>query len=351
MYTRNKTRQIKVGNIVLGGQNKVVIQSMCNIKTSNYEQVIAQVLALEKIGVEMMRVSIMDKDDALAIKKIKEKIHVPLVADIHFDYRLALLAIENGIDKIRINPGNIGKEEYVHEVVLACIEKHIPIRIGVNSGSLEGDNKENTVIESEMLVKSALKYVAMFEKWGFHDIVISLKGSDVLTTIAAYEKASELCSYPLHLGITEAGTKDIGIIRSVAGLSPLLTKGIGDTIRISLSSDPQDEVITMKRLLHDLHLYPNYPTLISCPTCGRTQVNVIEIAQQVSTFLETINKPIVVAIMGCVVNGPGEAKHADIGIAGGKNEWLLFKKGHPIKKVKSDDILPTLFSEIQAFFD
>lgn len=351
MYTRDKTRQIKVGNIVLGGQNKVVIQSMCNIKTSNYDQVIAQILALEKIGVEMMRVSIMDKDDALAIKKIKEKIHVPLVADIHFDYRLALLAIENGIDKIRINPGNIGKEEYVHEVVLACLDKHIPIRIGVNSGSLEGDNQENTVIESEMLVKSALKYVSMFEKWGFHDIVISLKGSDVLTTIAAYEKASELCSYPLHLGITEAGTKDIGIIRSVAGLSPLLTKGIGDTIRISLSSDPQDEVITMKRLLHDLHLYPNYPTLISCPTCGRTQVNVIEIAHQVSLFLETINKPIVVAIMGCVVNGPGEAKHADIGIAGGKNEWLLLKKGHPIKKVKSNDILPTLFSEIQAFFD
>ncbi len=351
MYTRSNTRQIKVGNIVIGGQNKVVIQSMCNIKTSNYEQVIEQILALEKIGVEMMRVSIMDKDDALAIKKIKESIHVPLVADIHFDYRLALLAIENGIDKIRINPGNIGKEEYVHKVVLACLEKNIPIRIGVNSGSLEGDNEQNTVIEAEMLVKSALKYVTMFENWGFHDIVISLKGSDVLTTIKAYEKASELCSYPLHLGITEAGTKEIGIIRSVAGLAPLLTKGIGDTIRISLSSDPQDEVITMKRLLHDLHLYPNYPTLISCPTCGRTQVNVIEIAQQVSIFLETINKPIVVAIMGCVVNGPGEAKHADIGIAGGKNEWLLFKKGRPIKKVKSADILPTLFLEIQTFFD
>ncbi len=351
MHQRTETRVVKVGDITIGGQNKVVIQSMCNIKTSHYQEVIQQILELEEIGVEMMRVSIMDEDDAHAIQEIKKAIHIPLVADIHFDYRLALLAIDNGIDKIRINPGNIGRKEYVHEIVQACQLHHIPIRIGVNSGSLEKEFGSDSSIEADALVASAQKYVAMLEEWGFYDIVLSLKGSDVLTTIAAYRKAADIFSYPLHLGITEAGTKEIGVVRSVAGLAPLLEANLGDTMRISLSCHPREEVITMKRLLHDLHLYPHYPTLISCPTCGRTQVDLIPVANAVMEFLETIPHAITVAIMGCVVNGPGEAKYADIGVAGGKDEWLLFKKGRPIKKIKSSDLLDVLFEEIRSFFN
>lgn len=335
---RLETRLVKIGNTSIGHSNNVKIQSMCNIKTSKYEEVIKQILELEKLGCDIIRVSVMDESDALAIKEIKKAIHIPLVADIHFDYRLALKAIENGVDKIRINPGNIGSIENVKKVVDACKEKHIPIRIGVNSGSLDKTIHDySTHYTANALVESAKKHVKILEDLDFHDIVISLKGSDVLTTIKAYEIASETFPYPLHLGITEAGTKEIGIIRSVSGLSPLLLKGIGDTIRISLSADPKEEVIAAKRMLHDLGLYPNYPTLVACPTCGRTRVNVPGVADKVLKMLEEINKPITVAVMGCVVNGPGEAKNADIGIAGGNGEWILFKKGQVIATLKNDD--------------
>lgn len=335
---RLETRLVKIGNTSIGHSNNVKIQSMCNIKTSKFEEVIKQILELEKLGCDIIRVSVMDESDALAIKEIKKAIHIPLVADIHFDYRLALKAIENGVDKIRINPGNIGNIENVKKVVDACKEKHIPIRIGVNSGSLDKSIHDySTHYTANALVESAKKHVKILENLGFHDIVISLKGSDVLTTIKAYEIASETFPYPLHLGITEAGTKEIGIIRSVSGLAPLLLKGIGDTIRISLSADPKEEVIAAKRMLHDLGLYPNYPTLVACPTCGRTRVNVPGVADKVLKMLEEINKPITVAVMGCVVNGPGEAKNADIGIAGGNGEWILFKKGQVIATLKNDD--------------
>ncbi len=335
---RLETRLVKIGNTSIGHSNNVKIQSMCNIKTSKFEEVIKQILELEKLGCDIIRVSVMDDSDALAIKEIKKTIHIPLVADIHFDYRLALKAIENGVDKIRINPGNIGNIENVKKVVDACKEKHIPIRIGVNSGSLDKSIHDySTHYTANALVESAKKHVKILENLDFHDIVISLKGSDVLTTIKAYEIASETFPYPLHLGITEAGTKEIGIIRSVSGLAPLLLKGIGDTIRISLSADPKEEVISAKRMLHDLGLYPNYPTLVACPTCGRTRVNVPGVADKVLKMLEEINKPITVAVMGCVVNGPGEAKNADIGIAGGNGEWILFKKGQVIATLKNDD--------------
>lgn len=335
---RLETKLVKIGNTSIGHSNNVKIQSMCNIKTSKFEEVIKQILELEKLGCDIIRVSVMDDSDALAIKEIKKAIHIPLVADIHFDYRLALKAIENGVDKIRINPGNIGSIENVKKVVDACKEKHIPIRIGVNSGSLDKTIHDySTHYTANALVESAKKHVKILENLDFHDIVISLKGSDVLTTIKAYEIASETFPYPLHLGITEAGTKEIGIIRSVSGLAPLLLKGIGDTIRISLSADPKEEVIAAKRMLHDLGLYPNYPTLVACPTCGRTRVNVPGVADKVLKMLEEINKPITVAVMGCVVNGPGEAKNADIGIAGGNGEWILFKKGQVIATLKNDD--------------
>ena len=335
---RLETKLVKIGNTSIGHSNNVKIQSMCNIKTSKFEEVIKQILELEKLGCDIIRVSVMDDSDALAIKEIKKAIHIPLVADIHFDYRLALKAIENGVDKIRINPGNIGNIENVKKVVDACKEKHIPIRIGVNSGSLDKSIHDySTHYTANALVESAKKHVKILENLDFHDIVISLKGSDVLTTIKAYEIASETFPYPLHLGITEAGTKEIGIIRSVSGLAPLLLKGIGDTIRISLSADPKEEVISAKRMLHDLGLYPNYPTLVACPTCGRTRVNVPGVADKVLKMLEEINNPITVAVMGCVVNGPGEAKNADIGIAGGNGEWILFKKGQVIATLKNDD--------------
>ena len=335
---RLETKLVKIGNTSIGHSNNVKIQSMCNIKTSKFEEVINQILELEKLGCDIIRVSIMDESDALAIKEIKKTIHIPLVADIHFDYRLALKAIENGVDKIRINPGNIGSIDNVKKVVDACKEKHIPIRIGVNSGSLDKSIHDySTHYTANALVESAKKHVKILEDLDFHDIVISLKGSDVLTTIKAYEIASETFPYPLHLGITEAGTKEIGIIRSVSGLAPLLLKGIGDTIRISLSADPKEEVIAAKRMLHDLGLYPNYPTLVACPTCGRTRVNVPGVADKVLKMLEEINKPITVAVLGCVVNGPGEAKNADIGIAGGNGEWILFKKGQVIATLKNDD--------------
>ena len=348
MRKRTETRQIHIGGLTLGGQDKVVIQSMCNIKTENYEAVAKQINECKALGAEMMRVSVMDEADAKAIKEIKKRIDIPLVADIHFDYRLALIAMENGVDKIRINPGNIGDIENVRKVVETAKEKRIPIRIGVNSGSLDKSIHDySSKYTAEKLVASAKKHVEILESLGFYDIVISLKGSNVLETIEAYRLAAETFPYPLHLGITEAGFKEIAVIRSAAGLAPLLVDGIGDTIRVSISGDPKDEIIACKRLLHDCGLYPNYPTLVACPTCGRTQVDVEKVARKVMEYLETVNKPIHVAVMGCVVNGPGEAKNADIGIAGGKHEFVIFRKDKVIKKVPEDEALGALIEEIE----
>ena len=347
MRNRKDTRPIKVGNLQIGGQDKVVIQSMCNIKTENYLAVSEQINECAALGAELMRVSVMDEKDALAIKEIKKRISIPLVADIHFDYRLALLAMENGVDKVRINPGNIGSIDNVKKVVDMAKGKHIPIRIGVNSGSLDKTIHDySTEFKAQTLVDSAKKHVKILEDLGFYDIAISLKGSNVKETIAAYRLASETFPYPLHLGITEAGFKDIALIRSAAGLAPLLLDGIGDTIRISISGDPKQEIVAAKRLLHDCELYPNYPTLVACPTCGRTQVDVLKLASEVMDYLETINKPIHVAVMGCVVNGPGEAKNADIGIAGGKHEFVIFRKDKVLQRVKEEEAFSALKEEI-----
>lgn len=348
MQPREITKKIKIGNITIGGTNKVLIQSMCNIKTEKAQEVIAQINECASLGADLMRVSVMDENDALAIKEIKKGIKIPLVADIHFDYKLALMAIEAGVDKIRINPGNIGSLDNVKKVVEAAKARNIPIRVGVNSGSLDKEIHDySNKYSAQELVNSAIKHVEILENLGFEDIVISLKASNILQTIEAYRLIKDKYpNYPLHLGITEAGFKDVSLIRSAAGLAPLLIEGIGDTIRISISGDPKEEIIAAKRLLHDCGLYDNYPTIISCPTCGRTQVDVTELAKKVGDYLERINKPIHVAIMGCVVNGPGEAKNADIGIAGGNHEYVIFKKDKIIKKVPEEQAFETLIEEI-----
>ena len=343
LLAREKTKQIHVGNIAIGGQNRVLIQSMCNIKTSNFLKVAEQINRCAALGADLMRVSVLDTEDAKAIKEIKKRISIPLIADIHFDYRLAIASIEAGVDAVRLNPGNIGSKENIKKVVELCKEKHIPIRIGVNSGSIDQEINSNTaVVQAIELVKSVEKMVKILEDLDFYDIVISLKCSHVLETIEAYKLASQKFPYPLHLGITEAGPKDIGLVRSVSGLAPLLIEGIGDTIRISLSDEPEEEIRACKRLLKDLGINQDYPNLISCPTCGRTQVNLVPLANKIAAFLEEnhINKT--VAVMGCIVNGPGEAKRADIGCAGGKGEWVIFKKDKIIKKVPDKDIYQEL---------
>ncbi len=344
---RETTKKINVGNITIGGANKVLIQSMCNIKTSKVKEVIAQINRCAMLGADLMRVSVLDMDDAKAIKEIKEHISIPLIADIHFDYRLAIEAINSNADAVRLNPGNIGERENVEKVTELCKKKNIPIRVGVNSGSIDAKINNNTsVVEAKELVKSAKNMVKILEDLDFHNIVLSLKCSHVLETIEAYRLASKEFDYPLHIGITEAGPKDIGLIRSVAGIAPLLLEGIGDTIRISLSDEPEEEIKACRRLLKDLGVRNDYPNLISCPTCGRTQVNLVPLANKILNYLEEnkINKTI--AIMGCIVNGPGEAKRADLGCAGGKDQWVIFKKDKIIKKVKDKDIYNELIKEI-----
>lgn len=336
-----------VGNVQIGGQNKVVIQSMTNTKTKDVEATVKQILALENVGCEIIRVACLDIEDAKAIKAIKEQIHVPIVADIHFDYLIALEAIKSGVDKIRINPGNIGNEEKVKKVVEACKEKNIPIRIGVNAGSLEKDLLEKYgKPTAEAMVESAQRHVDILEKLEFYDIAISLKASNLELCIQAYEEASKVFQYPLHLGITEAGTEFGGTIKSSIGLGILLMEGIGDTLRVSLSDDPIKEILVAKEILKNCHLYQGMPNLVSCPTCGRTQIDLIPIAKEMEQFLQTIKADITVAVMGCAVNGPGEAKEADIGIAGGIGEGILFKKGKIVKKVKEEELLDVLKTEI-----
>lgn len=344
---REETRSVQVGNLTIGGNNHVVIQSMCNTKTKNVEATIKQINALEQAGCELVRVAVFDKEDAYAIKEIKKGIHIPLVADIHFDYKLALIAIESGIDKVRINPGNIGYIEKVKAVVDACKEKHIPIRIGVNGGSLEKEILEKYGEPTpEGMVESAMKHVKILEDLDFHDIVISLKSSNTMLTIKAYELASKTFPYPLHVGVTEAGTALGGTIKSALGIGTLLYEGIGNTIRVSLSDDPVEEIKVAKILLKELGLLKGVPTLVSCPTCGRIQYDLIPIAKEMEDFLKDIHLDITVAIMGCAVNGPGEARHADIGIAGGVGEGLLIKHGEIVKRVKQEDMVQTLKDEI-----
>lgn len=342
MYTRNQTRVIDVADIKIGGNNPVVIQSMTNTRTKNIEETVNQIHRLETVGCELVRVAVLTFADADAIKEIKKQIHIPIVADIHFDYKLALRAIAAGVDKIRINPGNIGSEDRIKAVVEACKEKHIPIRIGINSGSLEKHILAHYGHPSpEAMVASAKYHVQLLEKFGFQDIIISLKASDVQTTIAANRLAAKQFYYPLHLGVTEAGTNFSGTISSSIGLGVLLNEGIGSTIRVSLTAAPEEEIYVAKEILANLGLYKK-PKLVSCPTCGRIQYNMIPIVNEIEAFLQTVHKDITIAIMGCVVNGPGEAKEANIAVAGGKNEALLFVDGQKIKKVKQEDLIEVL---------
>lgn len=342
MYTREKTKKIRIGNLTIGGDNTVVIQSMTNTKTKDVEATVKQIIALENVGCQIVRVAVLNMEDALALKEIKERINIPLVADIHFDYRLALEAIKSGVDKIRINPGNIGDEDKIKQVVYACKEKNISIRIGINSGSIEKHILEKYHKPTpEAMVASAKYHVELLEKFGFTDILISLKSSSVEDTIRANLLAAENFSYPLHLGVTEAGTVFGGTIASSIGLGTLLYNGIGSTIRVSLTADPVEEIRVAKEILSNLKLYKK-PKLVSCPTCGRIQYDMIPIVTEIEKFLETINKDITVAIMGCIVNGPGEAKHANIAVAGGLNEALLFIDGQKVRKVKQEELIETL---------
>ena len=350
MFTRCDTTKVQIGNITMGGSDEVIIQSMCNTLTKDYQATINQIHQLEKVGCQMIRCSVLDQQDAKCLKIIKDNIHIPLVADIHFDYKLALIAIESGVDKIRINPGNIGSKENVRKVTEKCKEKHIPIRIGINSGSIERDllTKYGRVT-AQAMIESASKHVDILEQLDFHDIVLSFKSSDVNLTVETYLQAANKWNYPLHLGVTEAGTKAYSLIKSSAALGELLRKNIGNTIRISISDDPVEEVKAAKKLLKCYNLIDNVADLVSCPTCGRTQYNMLEIIKPIEDYLETVNKNIKVAVMGCAVNGPGEAREADIGVAGGINEALLFKKGKVIRKIPHQDIVKELIEEIDKY--
>lgn len=347
MITRRKTRQIAIDNVKIGGGAPISVQSMTNTKTTDTEATVAQIKALQDAGCDIVRLAVPDMTAAENIANIKVQVNIPLVADIHFDYRLALKAIEQGIDALRINPGNIGDEERVKAVVTAAKAKHIPIRIGVNAGSL--DKKllaKYGKVTAKALVESAMEHVRILEKLDFHDIKISLKAHDVPLTIEAYRLMSQTVDYPLHLGITEAGTVNTGIIKSAVGIGALLAEGIGDTFRISLTGDPVNEVKVANEILKALGLKEYGPTLISCPTCGRCNIDLPSIAAKVEKRLDGIKKPVKVAVMGCVVNGPGEARDADIGIAGGKGEGLLFRKGEIIGKVPEDKLVDALFAEL-----
>ncbi len=337
-----KTREIKIGNLYIGGEKPIIIQSMTNTPTEDVEKTVAQIKELEKAGCELVRVTVNTEKAAEAIKEIKKQINIPLVADIHFDYKLALKAMENGIDKLRINPGNIGDDEKVRLVVEKAKELNVPIRIGVNSGSVEKKILEKYGrVTADGMVESAMYHVNLLEKYGFNNIVISLKASNVKMMVDAYRKISELVDYPLHLGVTEAGTEFQGTVKSAIGIGSLLVDGIGNTIRVSLTENPVEEIKVAKEILKVLGLREGVE-IVSCPTCGRTQIDLIGLAKKVEKEFGNIEKNIKIAVMGCVVNGPGEAKEADIGVAGGKGEGLLFKKGEIVKKVKEEEIIPEL---------
>lgn len=345
---REMTKEVRIGNVVIGGKNPVVIQSMTNTKTEDVDATVNQILALEKAGCEIIRCAVPTMEAAEALSKIKERIHIPLVADIHFDYRLAIAAIENGADKIRINPGNIGDTDRVRKVVEKAKEYGIPIRVGVNSGSLEkGLIEKYGGVTAEGIVESALDKVHLIESMGYDNLVVSIKSSDVLMCVKAHELIAKECPYPLHVGITESGTVLSGNIKSSVGLGIILYQGIGNTIRVSLTGDPLEEIKSAKLILRTLGLRKGGIEVVSCPTCGRTKIDLIRLANQVEDMVQDIPlDDIKVAVMGCVVNGPGEAKEADIGIAGGIGEGLLIKKGQIVKKVKEEELLNTLRQEL-----
>lgn len=334
------SKVVKVGDILIGGGNPVVIQSMTNTTTSDVEATVSQINKLEEAGCQLVRMTINNEEAAKAIGEIKKRVNLPLCADIHFDYKLALLAIENGIDKLRINPGNIGSDENIKAVVEKAKEKNIPIRIGVNSGSIEKHILEKYgKPTADGMVESAMYHINLLEKNGFTDIVVSLKASNVKMMVEAYRKISKLVDYPLHLGVTEAGTAFQGTVKSAIGIGSLLVDGIGDTIRVSLTEDPVEEIKVAKEILKVLGLIEAGVEIISCPTCGRTEIDLIGLAKKVEKEFENEKKKVKIAVMGCVVNGPGEAREADYGVAGGKGVGVLFKKGKIVKKVKESEIL------------
>ena len=344
---RKNTKVINVGSVKIGGNNPIVVQSMTNTKTYDINSTVKQITALAEAGCDIVRVAVPKMEDAEALVAIKKQISLPLIADIHFDYRLALKALEAGVDGLRLNPGNIGKKEYVKAVVTAAKERNVPIRIGVNAGSL--DQKillKYGGITAEGMVESALEHIRILEENNFDNIKISLKAHDVPLTIAAYKLMADTVNYPLHLGITEAGTIKSGIIKSAVGIGTLLAQGIGDTFRISLTGDPVEEVKVANEILKALDLREYGPVMISCPTCGRCNIDLAKIANEVETLLANIKKPIKVAVMGCVVNGPGEAKSADVGIAGGKGQGLVFRHGEIVRTVSEEQLVAELFKEI-----
>lgn len=345
------TRKVKIGDIFVGGGESVKVQSMCTAKTSRVDEVCAQISALEAAGCEIIRVSVLDEEDAAAIKEIKKRINIPLVADIHFSARLAVAAIEAGCDKVRINPGNIGGENNV-KLVADCIKSHgIPVRVGSNTGSIEKEFLSKYGVCETSLVESALKSVGMLEKYGVENIVISVKASSVPLTYKAYTKLSSRTDYPLHIGVTEAGTYESALVKSSAALGALLLNGIGDTIRVSITGNPVREIYAARRILQSVGLDKNFADVISCPTCGRCQWNSAALAELVSDKVKNIKKPLKIAVMGCVVNGPGEAAEADIGIAGAKDYCVIFRKGEILRRVKADEAAQEFLKEIESLTD
>lgn len=348
MLQRRFSKQIEMGNIKIGGNAPISVQSMTNTDTRNVEETLKQINILYENGCELIRLAILNSDAAQAIKEIKKKSPIPIISDIHFDYRLAIQCIENGVDALRLNPGNIGKEENIKKVVSLAKTNNVPIRIGINGGSLEKDIEAENIPLHEKMVKSALRHIEILERNDFDKIKVSLKSSDVLTTIKAYRLIAEKIEYPLHLGVTEAGTYTGGIIKSAVGLGTLLAEGIGDTIRVSLTDSPVEEVKAGYSILKSLNLRQRGINFVSCPTCGRTQIDLISLAKEVEKRLSDFDKPLTVAVMGCAVNGPGEAKHADYGIAGGINEGYIFKKGEIIKKLPENQLLDEFIKLIHS---
>lgn len=348
MIKRKKTRRVKIGNTAIGGREPIQVQSMTNTDTRDVKKTVAQIKALEKLGCEIVRVAVPDMAAARGLGKIKSKINIPLVADIHFSAELAMEALSQGIDKLRINPGNIWPKEAIPDLIKTCKKKGVPIRIGVNAGSLEKEilKKSGGIATADGMVESALKHIRILEKYNFHDIVISLKASDIARTLAAYRKLSQKVDYPLHLGVTEAGTKFRGTIMSAVGIGILLNEGIGDTFRVSLTDQPQAEIPVAWEILSALNLRQRKPTVTSCPTCGRTEINLIQLAKKVEKITERFPKKIHVAVMGCVVNGPGEAKEADLAVIGGKKVGLICTKGKIIKRVPEKDLLREFEKEL-----
>lgn len=344
---RRSTRTVKAGNVEIGSGSKITVQSMLNVLAHDIEGNVAQAVELEKAGCEIVRLTVPDIEAVKTLYAVKNAVKIPVVADIHFDYKCALESVAAGVDKIRINPGNIGSDDRIKAVADACRQKNIPIRIGVNSGSLEKDLlKKYGHVTPEALCESALRHASLLEKFDFNDIVISIKSSDVPTMVAAYRLVAQQCDYPLHLGVTEAGTRHMGMLKSAAGIGALLLDGIGDTIRVSLTADPVSEVAAGFDILKAVGIKKDCPQIVSCPTCGRTKIDLISLAEKVEKELANVHKPIKVAVMGCAVNGPGEAKEADIGVAGGDGYGLIFKHGEILKKVPENKIVDELLKEI-----